>query len=177
MTESEGSYQWYVWYIKFGKFDVISKYIEDKVPEVKKVLFPTITTECQLKSGEAKKKKTPLYGGYMFLQYHHNPDKPDVWLKLTKHPFVSAYIGPCTPKDLVSVDSLQKLEIVNSDSGLKKFCRGDFVRVNGGVFKNFTGKVLTVEDKVIRVEIEAQNKNMKFVFSPEDLDITGGPNL
>ncbi len=175
MIESE-SYQWYVWYIKFGKFDVISKYIEEKIPEVKKVLYPTITTERQLKNGEAKKRKTPLYGGYMFLQYHHNPEKPDVWLKLSKHPFVSAYIGPCTPKDLVSVDSLQKLEIVNSDI-LKTFRVGDYVRVNGGVFKNYTGKVLAVQDKVIRVEIEAQNKHMRFVFSPEDLDITGGPNL
>ncbi len=166
MTEE---YQWYVWSIRVGKFDIIKKYIEEKVPEVKKVLYPTVTTEKCLKSGERKKKKTPLYSGYIFLQYNHSQENPVVWLKLSKHPFVSAYVGPCTPTDLVSVDSLQKLEVVNNGP-IKHFRVGDLVRVNGGVFSGYSGKVIGASN-TINVELEVSNKSLRFVFSPEDLDV------
>lgn len=165
---SENS-QWYVWSIRVGKFDIVKKYIEDKVPEVKKILYPTITSERRLKNGESKKKKTPLYSGYIFLQYIHNSDNPATWLKLSRHPFISNYVGPCTPTDLVSVDSLQKLEVVNS-SPVKEFCVGDSVRVNGGVFQGYGGRVVAVSN-TINVEIEVSNKCARFVFSPDDLDV------
>lgn len=166
---------WFVWSIRLGKFDTVSKYIEEKVPEVKQVLYPTVTTERILKDGTAKKKKTPLYSGYIFLQYEHDPENPHVWLKLKSHPFVTNYVGPCTPADLISVDSLQKLELVNNDT-IKSFSLGDSVRVNGGLCKGYSGIVTAVMNKTIRVEIEAPKK-MRYVFSPDDLDIVGRPGL
>lgn len=166
---------WYVWSIRLGKFDVVSKYITEKVPEVIQVLYPTITKERQLKNGGAKKKKVPLYSGYIFLQYYHDLDNPQVWLKLKKHPFITNYVGPCTPADLVSVDSLQKLEQVNSDKA-RSFVVGDAVRVNGGLFKDYVGKVAAVLDRTVRVEIDAP-KRVRFVFSPDDLDVIARPGL
>jgi transcription antitermination factor NusG len=162
--------QWFVWSVKTGKFDTVKKYIEESVPEVKQVLYPTVTKERVLKSGEAKKSKVPLYSGYMFLQYAHDEKNPKVWLKLNKHPFISTYVGPCTPADLVSVNSLQKLEVVNNEA-VKKFHVGDAVRVNGGVFSGNTGTVIDISSNTVRVDMNVSNKTMKFVFSPEDLDV------
>lgn len=173
---SENSFQWYVWSVKTGKFDTVKRYIEEKIPEVKQVLYPTVTKERVLKSGESKKRKVPLYSGYMFLQYQHDEKDPQVWLKLTKHPFVSTYVGPCTPADLVSVNSLQKLEIVNNDV-VKEFHVGDEVRVNGGVFSGQSGTVVDISSNTIRVDISVANKAMKFVFSPADLDIVKRRNM
>ncbi len=168
--------QWYVWSIKLGKYDLISQFIADKVPEIKNILYPTITTERHLKNGQIKKKKTPLYSGYLFLQYSHDPSNPTVWFKLKGHPFITSYVGPCTPADLVSVDSLQKLEAVNKMDS-KSFLIGDQIRVNGGVFKGYNGKVVATLDKAVRVEMESHNKLVRFVFSPDDLDIIGRSGL
>ncbi len=168
--------QWYVWSVKTGKFDLVKKYIEEKIPEVKQVLYPTVTKERLLKSGESKKSKVPLYSGYMFLQYHHDAINPQVWLMLTKHPFVSTYVGPCTPADLVSVNSLQKLEVVNNEA-VKDFKLGDSVRVNGGVFSGHTGIVSDISTNTVRVDVSMANRSMKFVFSPDDLDIIDRSNL
>ncbi len=170
MTDNVEKLQWFVWSVKTGKFDLVRQYIEEKIPEVKQVLYPTITKEKFLKSGESKKRKVPLYSGYMFLQYHHDEANPQVWLKLNKHPFVSTYVGPCTPADLVSVNSLQKLEVVNNEA-VKDFKLGDSVRVNGGVFSGHTGVVSDISTNTIRVDVNMSNRSMKFVFSPDDLDI------
>lgn len=161
--------QWYVWAIKLGRFDAVSQFISEYIPEVTQVLYPTVTTERHLKNGVCKKKKTPLYSGYIFLQYQHVPENPKVWLKLRSHPFIHNYVGPCTPADLVSVDSLQKLEKMNVEA-TKVFAVGDKVRVNGGFFKDYVGKVVAVLDRTIRVEIESP-KLLRFVFSHGDLDI------
>jgi len=63
---SEQKEQWFAWSVRSSKFDVIKCYLEKSVPEVKKILYPTVTSERRLKSGEVKKKKVPLYGGYLF---------------------------------------------------------------------------------------------------------------
>lgn len=162
--------QWYVWTVKQGKFDIVSRYIEEKIPEIKEVLYPTITTERVTKKGERKKKKTPLYAGYVFLQYEHSYDNPSVWLKLNKHPFITRYVGPCTSKDLASVNSLQKIEKLNTEE-TKDFRIGDKIRVNGGVFKDMRGKVVGCSSSAVRVEISVFDRLTKAAFSPVDLDI------
>lgn len=177
MVNNELSHlQWYVWSVKAGKFDTVKKYIEDKIPEVKQVLYPTVTKERLLKSGESKKSKVPLYSGYLFLQYHHDSKNPKVWIQLNSHPFISTYVGPCTQSDLVSVNSLQKLEVVNNEA-VKHFKVGDSVKVNGGVFLGNVGVVSDISTNTVRVGINVNNKVMKFVFSPDDLDIVDRPNF
>ena len=97
--------EWYVWSIRPGKFSLVEKYIQEKVPEVKKILYPTVTTEKQHKNGNVKKKQQSLYAGYLFLQYSHDERNPATWVKLNKHPFITTYVGPCSKKDLASVNS------------------------------------------------------------------------
>jgi transcriptional antiterminator NusG len=159
-----------VWTVKSGKFDIVKKYIEDSIPEITKVLYPTVTSEKHSAKGEVKTKKTPLYAGYLFLRYEHKPDSPKVWISLNKHPFITGYVGPCTPKDLVSVDSLQKVESVSLEA-VKNFEEGDSVLVNGGVFKGMTGKVVGLSSNLIKVEITMLGRPGAVPFSPEDLDI------
>jgi transcription antitermination factor NusG len=167
MVSITTSQEWYVWTVKSGKFDVVKKYIEERLPEVKKILYPTITTERITKKGEVKKKKIPLYAGYIFLQYKHRADNPRTWISLNNHPFVTHYVGPCTAQDLVSVDSLQKVEKLNLEA-VKNFKLNDKVRVNGGVFEGFRGLVVGKSSNSIRVEV---NNSITVVFSPDDLDI------
>jgi transcription antitermination factor NusG len=162
--------EWYVWTVRPGKFEVVERYIKEKVPEISKVLYPTVTTEKMDKKGGVKKKKSPLYAGYIFLQYRHDDKNPSVWLKLNKHPFITRYVGPCSAKDLASVDSLQKVERWNNDE-VKNFIVGDIVRVNGGVFVGFSGRVVYLTSNSVGVELSSLGKTLKVVFSPEDLDI------
>lgn len=170
MTSSSEKQEWYVWVVKPGKFDLVKAFIESEIPEVKRILYPTVTSEKVLKTGKVKKKKMPLYSGYIFLQYSHSTENPSVWIKLKAHPFISNYVGPCTPADLASVDSLQKVETLNLDS-VKKFELGDAVVVNGGVFKSYKGIVVDISSNNIRVDVDSGGKKVKVVFSPDDLDI------
>lgn len=170
MISSSDKQEWYVWVVKPGKFDIVKKFIEESIPEVKKILYPTVTSERTLKTGKVKKKKTPLYSGYLFLQYDHVPENPFIWIKLKAHPFISNYVGPCTPADLASVDSLQKVETLNLEA-VKKFELGDSVIVNGGVFKSYRGSVVDISANTIKVDVDSGSKKIKVVFSPDDLDI------
>lgn len=167
---SDTKLQWYVWSVRAGKFEAVKRYLEKSVPEVKKVLYPTVTKERLLKSGEVKKSKSALYAGYMFLQYEHNEIDPKTWWKINKHPFVTTYVGPCTPASLASVDSLQKIEHLNFEE-VKEFHVSDKVKVNGGVFKGYTGDVTGTSSNTVRVDLAVENKVVKVVFVPADLDI------
>lgn len=162
--------EWYVWAVRPDKFEVVERYIVQKVKEVKKVLYPMVTKERVTKAG-VKKSKAPLYAGYIFLQYSHATDNPVTWNKLNSHPFITRYVGPCTSQDLASVDSLQKVQEINNDE-VRNFRVGDHIRVNGGVFVGYLGSVTYLTSNYVGVELERAGKTLRVVFSPEDLDVT-----
>lgn len=168
--------EWYVWTIKTGKFDIVSHYLETRVPEVVEILYPTVTTERRDKKGDVRKKQTPLYAGYLFLCYHHDVENPATWWKINKHPFVTGYVGPCTAQDLASVASMKKVRELNAEE-TKSISVGDTVFVNGGVFRGFRGRVVGISNTAIRVDVLAFDRTIKVVFSPDDLDITNRPGL
>lgn len=163
--------EWYVWTIRPGKFDIVSRYIEKKIPQVKKILYPTVTTEKMTKKG-IKEKKSPLYAAYVFLQYAHNLENPLTWNMLNKHHFITGYVGPCTPQDLATVNSLQKTKGVKHEK-VDVFTVGCTVRVCSGVFLNYVGRVSKVTSNSVGVVVERAGKTLKVVFSPEDLEIIG----
>jgi transcriptional antiterminator NusG len=169
-VEPSGRQEWYVWTVRPGKFEIVKDYIESKVTEVKEVLYPAITTETVTKKGEIKRKTSPLYVGYLFLQYHHDEGNPVTWWKLNKHPFITRYIGPCTAQDLASAQSLKKVEKID-DELVREFRVGDEVRVDSGVFIGFRGSVKSKNRNSIGVELRSLGKTLKVVFSPEDLVI------
>lgn len=164
------SQEWYVWTVKVGKFDIVKSYIKEKIPSISRVLYPTLTTEKRTKKGDIQKKKSPLYAGYMFLQYNHDKEKPTTWLMLNGHPFVTGYVGPCSAKDLASVDSLQKVEKLENEK-VKSFQLGDKIRVSGGVFAGYEGSVNCLTSNSVGVQLSKMGKTLKVVFSPEDLAI------
>lgn len=169
VNSSDLEEEWFVWSVRSDKFEIVKCYIEDKIPEVVKVLYPTVTSERVTKKG-IKKSKTPLYAGYIFLQYIHNIDNPVTWNKLNNHPFITRYVGPCTAHDLASVDSLQKVEKLNNEE-VRNFVVGDKIRVNGGIFVGYLGYVSQLTSNSIRVDLERSGKSLGVTFSPEDLDI------
>jgi transcription antitermination factor NusG len=106
MTSSSGSgssQEWYIWTVRPGKFDIVRAYIEKSVREVSVVLCPTVTSEKETKTGLKKTKVSPLYAGYVFMQYMHDESNPIAWLKISKHPFVVSYVGPCTAADIALI--------------------------------------------------------------------------
>jgi transcription antitermination factor NusG len=159
---------WHVWTANPRKFDIIVKFIRDTLPEVKDILVPTEVSERKLAKGKTKKQKTPLYGGYLFLQYQ---DSPSVWHRLNNHVFVLGYVGQCSGPDLTSVYNLRNVETLNKEED-KEFRVGDKVKVNCGPFKGTTGVVAIVRNSYIQVLTEAFGRNcVKTTFSPADLDI------
>lgn len=174
MSSTKGdipSEEWYVWSIRPGKFSLVEKYIREKVPEVKQVLHPTITTEKQKKNGGVKTKQQSLYAGYLFLQYSHDESNPVTWLKLNKYPFITAYVGPCSKQDLASVSNLQGTANPEKLPD-RNFRRGDRVSVRGGVFEGYRGQVnKKVTGNFVSVELEQGTGTLCVVFSPDDLDI------
>ena len=102
-SQDQQELEWYIWKIRPSKFEFVEKFINDKVKEVKNILCPTVVSEKFTKGGERKQKKSALYEGYLFLQYHHDVKNPTVWLKLSKYPFIVGYVGPCSPEDLKKI--------------------------------------------------------------------------
>jgi transcription antitermination factor NusG len=155
--------KWHVWVVRPGKFDTVAKYIAESVPEVKEVLYPTVTKQIN----EKKKKRVPLYAAYIFLRYDHTPL---VWHKLNSNPFVTNYVGPCTAKDLASVESLKKVETLNYTK-TKTFVQGDLIKVNSGPFKDFSGRVISAGANYIQIVVSVFGREVKATFLPADLDI------
>ncbi len=95
--------EWYIWMVRPGKFDIVRTYIEDSVKEVVSILCPIEVSERKTKTGRKKIKESPLYAGYIFLQYTHDANNPVAWVKINKHPFVVSYVGPCTAADIALI--------------------------------------------------------------------------
>ena len=161
----EDKRQWHVWTTKPGKFSFVVKYIEESVPQIKEILYPTVVSDKAARNGD--KKRVPLYAGYLFLQYDSDPA---VWHKLNDHPFVSRYVGMCLGKDLHSVYNLRNVEFLNKEEN-KTFVEGDRVKVNSGPFKGMSGQVLIVRQSYVQVGIEVFGRPVKAAFVPGDLDI------
>jgi transcription antitermination factor NusG len=100
---NEHPHEWYIWTVRPGKFDIVKAYIEKNVREVTDILCPTVTSEKQTKTGLKKVKVSPLYAGYVFMQYTHDIDDPVAWVKINNHPFVVSYVGPCSAKDIALI--------------------------------------------------------------------------
>jgi len=166
------SSEWFVWTVRPSKFELVKDYIEKRIPEVTKVLYPTVFSTKTTKQGQVKKKALPLYGGYMFLQYTHDVKNPTTWVKINEHPFVVKYVGPCTEEDLATVSSLQKVEKIK-DEKVDFFSPGDLVKVKGGVFSGRVGKVIAVYSNSVRVYLGRETNGVKAIFSTEDLDFIG----
>jgi transcription antitermination factor NusG len=106
MSKSPGlqpDQEWYIWTVRPGKFHIVREYLEKNVIEVTNILCPTQTSEKETKAGRKKVKVSPLYAGYVFLEYAHDVNNPIAWVKIDRHPFVVGYVGPCTAADIALI--------------------------------------------------------------------------
>ena len=106
MSKSPGlnpDQEWYIWTVRPGKFHIVEAYLEKNVKEVTNILCPTQISEKETKTGRKKVKVSPLYAGYVFLQYSHNENNPTAWVKIDRHPFVVGYVGPCSAADIALI--------------------------------------------------------------------------
>lgn len=162
------SSSWFVWTVNSSKLEVAKERLEESIPEIEQILFPTIEKEKFLKSGKRKTRKEPLYGHYVFLKYPHDAANPVVWTKIKNSHYINAYIGPCSAKDLASASMLDGGSSSPKDAS-GGISPGSDVIVNSGIFKGSRANVMSVQAGKASVEIIFSEGPVKAVFPVEDL--------
>jgi transcription antitermination factor NusG len=158
-------FTWNIWVIKVNKFDEVERFL-DELEEIEEYIYPTVTKEFKLKSGKIKKKRAPLYSGYIFLRYI---DTPEIFYKLNIFPFMTTYVGRCTGDDLKLVKQVKETEYLNVVN--KKIQVDDIVQVNSGSFKGFVGPVISVMSSDVSVIFQVFGRDVKTTFNKDDVDI------
>ena len=154
---------WNIWVIRQAKFDAIKYFIDNNVPEVKSVFFPTVNKEFK-RGAKIVKKRVALYSGYLFLKY----DDPDykVYQKLRSNPFITTYVGQCST---LPVDDMVKKEEWNTLN--KKVAVGDTVEVITGPFKDFKGDVFSINGNKVTLKVDLFGREVEASFVSDDLEI------
>lgn len=159
------SEDWFIWVIKQTRFEDVERFLKT-LPEIHEVLYPTTIKEYKLSKGSIKKKRVPLYSGYLFLRY----DNPvETFNKLRAHPFITTYAGKCTGSDLEKVREVRQLEEWNAAN--KKFEIDDRVRINCGPFKDFEGYIVAINSSNVVAYITVFGREVKVKISNGDADI------
>lgn len=156
---------WHIWVIKQSKQDTVISYL-DSLPEVEEYLYPTAPKLYKLKSGKVKKKRVPLYSGYLFIKY---ANAPETFYKLNTFPFITTYVGPCSKSDLEKVDAAKRLEEWNVLS--KNVQVDDFVKITSGPFEGFEGKVNAVNGNNVTVSLYVLGRKVNTTFIKDDVDV------
>ena len=89
--------------------------------------------------------------------------------KLSTYPFITTYVGTCTGKDLEKVMEVKDLEEWNVQN--KKFELDDFIKINSGPFKDFTGEINEINSNNVVVSIEVFGRKTKISINKDDADI------
>lgn len=159
------STQWHIWVVKPHRFSYVEAFLKD-IPEIEEILYPTETKEFKLKNNTKRKKRVPLYSGYLFLRYKQDAKLHET---LSSYPFITTYVGTCTGKDLEKVVEVKNLEEWNVKN--KKFELDDLVRINSGPFKDFTGEIEEINSNNVVVSIEVFGRSTRTSIDKDDADI------
>lgn len=156
---------WHIWVIKQGKYGEVEKFLQT-VTEVEEFLYPTVSKEYRASSGNIKKRRVPLYSGYLFIKYITTPETHQ---KLRAFPFLTTYVGRCGSNDISFISTIKELEYLNTV--LRQFEVGDIVKVNTGPFKNFEGEINAVNSNSLTVSLRVFGREVNVSFSRDDVDI------
>jgi transcription antitermination factor NusG len=167
MEMNQFDIQWHVWTIKPVKLETLLSKIKAKAPEVGEILYPTVAKAIEGKPKASR--RVPLYSTYVFIQYEHTAE---LWHRLKEIKHLVRYIGPCSAKDLISVESLKRLETINNVPMEKKmFYAGQKIRANSGPFAGVEGEVVSISSNCIQTTINVFGRKVRATFSRGDLDI------
>jgi len=156
---------WHIWVVKQNRFETVERFLNE-LSEIKEILYPTATKEYKLKSGQVRKKRVPLYSGYLFLRYKFTQK---THAALSKNAFLTTYVGRCSGADLEKVRAVKQLEEWNTVN--KMFEVDDIVNINCGPFKGFAGPVVEVSSASIIVIVKVFGRDVKVTVTKDDVDI------
>jgi len=157
--------EWHIWVVKPHRYSYVETFLNE-LSGIEEILYPTETKEFKLKNNTKRKKRVPLYSGYLFLKYKQDAK---MYEKLSTNPFITTYVGTCTGKDLEKVMEVKDLEEWNVQN--KKFELDDFIKINSGPFKDFTGEINEINSNNVVVSIEVFGRKTKISINKDDADI------
>jgi len=154
---------WNIWVIRQNKFDSIKFFLENDVPEVKEIFFPTVS--CERKIGEKLvKKRVPLYSGYLFLRYDDNNE--DIFYKVKSNPFITGYVGKCSKSSVEEMKEKEEWNVLRKEVGI-----GDKVEVTSGPLKKCNGVVNAINGNNITINVTLFDRVIPYTVKSDDVEI------
>lgn len=143
-------YKWYVVQVFTSQEKKVKKNLEEfrnssgVADLIQEVLIPTENV-MEVKKGEQKISERRIWPGYLFVKMRLTEE---TWHYIKNTPGVIDFLGGEHPNPLADEEVEQILkDLIAKKSGVTqkhKFGVGDRVKINDGVFVNFTGKVSEV---------------------------------
>jgi transcriptional antiterminator NusG len=156
---------WHIWVVKTNRFEHTERFLKE-IPQIKEILYPTASKEFKLRSGAVKKKRVPLYSGYLFLRYEGTPE---LFHRLNNYPFLTTYVGRCRGEDLVKVKEVRQLEEWNVIN--RAFKIDDSVKITSGPFTGFVGDVVEIHSNDVVALIEVFGRPVRTTINKDNADI------
>lgn len=156
---------WHIWVIKQTKFKYIEHFIENEVPQITEVFFPTAPKEYR-SNNKIYKKRVPLYKGYLFLKYVDEDEK--IFYKLRSNPFFTTYVGKCSESSVSEMKTKEEWNLPN-----RKYDIGDQVKVISGPFNKCKGVVHAINGNKITIKTTLFGRDIDHILSSDDLEIIG----
>jgi transcription antitermination factor NusG len=154
---------WHVWSVRNGAFSKVKYYLDNEVPEVREVFFPTILKERKA-GNHLYKRRLPLYSGYIFLKY--SDEENVIYYKIKSNNYISGYVGRINEKEVMV---MKEKEGWNSTS--KNVNVNDTVEVMVGPMKGFKGTVIAINGNKLTIKVELFGRETDASFSSEDIEI------
>ncbi|MDR2457563.1 MAG: transcription termination/antitermination protein NusG [Clostridiales Family XIII bacterium] len=157
-----------------GEFFGTHRYIgKDGKEKESSVFIPWEVVEIN-KDGKRREKNT--YPGYVFVKLkfvNGNQVDPTVWYRITNSESIVGFVGQSNPVPL-QAEEVRRLGIdINQDIDIKE---GDSILIINGPFKNMTGLVEKITEKVdsgkkiVRAKVMMFGRETSLDLSYEDVD-------
>jgi transcription termination/antitermination protein NusG len=151
---SDGTRRWYAVQTASGHENKVKEHIEKRVVTMSAQdrIFGVIVPEkmvTKVKEGKRIEKKEREYPGYVFVEMILDDDS---WRVVREAPGVTKYVGAGKKPIAVQEDEIRKIlrrQIASAGVKGKKpaaidIKMGDYVRITGGPFADFTGEITEV---------------------------------
>ncbi len=154
---------WHIWVIKQKKFKHIEYFLENNLPQIQEIFFPTVPKEHRV-GNRVYKKRVPLYSGYLFLKYTDEDKK--IFYTLKANAFFTTYVGKCDDYSINKMRLKEEWNVLN-----KKVDIGDSIEVISGPFNKCKGVVHAINGNRITIKTTLFDREIDHVLSSEDLEI------
>lgn len=126
--------------------------VMDLADKINEVLIPT-QKKIIITSGKKKEIDERMFPGYILVKAEIDDN---VWHAIRSTPGVTGFVGignRPTPLSKKEVESIVKFMKLDAPKFQAKFREGDAVKVTGGAFKDFLGKVSKINEDQGRLEV------------------------